>query len=74
MKKYDGHYKDGKRDGYWETYFKDGQLKTKGHYKDWQKDGLWEYFNKDGTKRFTPHKDGYDEGTGTYKDGKKVSD
>ena len=66
MKKYGGHTKDGKRDGYWETYFKDGQLKSKGHYKDGEEDGLWEYFNKDGTVD--------KENAGTYRNGKRIKD
>ena len=57
-----------------ESYHKNGQLDYKRHYKDGKKDGPWVVFNKDGTKRFTPHKEGLDEGSGTYRYGKKISD
>ena len=71
---YKGTFKDGKDEGPWVSYWDNGQLSDKGTSKDGKREGPWVFFNKDGTKRFTPHKDGYDEGTGTYKDGKKISD
>ena len=46
-------------------YYENGQIWSKENWKDGEKDGFWESFNKDGTIN--------KERTGTYKDGKKVS-
>ena len=60
------HYKDGKRDGPWVSYHENGQLSFKGTYKDGKEEGQWVSFESDGTvnKKLT----------GTYKNGKKISD
>jgi len=42
------------------------QLDFKGNYKNSKKDGEWVSYNKDGTVNKIK--------TGTYKDGKKISD
>ena len=71
------NYKDDKWDGPEEFYYDNGQLKRKGIWKDSKKEGFWVFYNKDGTKRFTAfkmHSFTVDEGTGTYKNNKKVSD
>ena len=60
-----GSFKNGKRDGAW-VYYHDGQLWSKGSYKNGKKEGEWVYYDSDGTVD--------KEGTGTFKDGKKVSD
>jgi hypothetical protein len=67
-----GTYKDGIRDGLWESYGKNGQLASKGHYKYAIREGFWEFYKEDGTKRYTPQYG--DEGTGTYKNDKWISD
>jgi antitoxin component YwqK of YwqJK toxin-antitoxin module len=61
-----GSFKNGKRDGAWVSYHENGQLDYKGDYKNGKEEGDWVGYNKDGTmwKRFT----------GTFKDGKKISD
>ena len=61
-----GSFKNGKRDGPWVYYHKDGQLRYKGNWKDDKMDGPWVAFNKDGTV--------YPNLTGIYKNGVKVSD
>ena len=38
----------GKKDGPFESYYKNGQLKEKGTYKDGEWDGLWEEYYKNG--------------------------
>ena len=60
------NYKNGKPEGAWVSYHDKGQLKYKGNYKNVGREGAWVYYNKDGTvdNRLT----------GTYKNGKKVSD
>ena len=73
-----GTYKDGKRDGPWVMYHRNGQLRRKGTYKDGKRDGPWVFYESDGTKRMTRRISSstervYDEGSGIYKDGKKVS-
>ena len=67
-------YKNGKKDGPWVNYWENGQLRSKGTYKDSKREGPWVFSKKNGTKRFTKDYRGNDEGTGTYKNGKKVSD
>ena len=61
-----GTYKDGKQDGLWVSYQKNGELIGKGNWRDGKKDGRHVVYNKDGTI--------WDHFTGTYKNGKKVSD
>ena len=58
-----GSFKNGKKDGPWVYYHKDGQLRYKGNWKDDKMDGPWVAFNKDGTILDL---------TGTYKNGVKV--
>jgi len=70
-------YKKGKEEGPWIAYHDNGELLMKGDYKDGKREDYWEFFNEDGTKRFEPRKVGetvLDEGSGTYRDGVKVSD
>ena len=59
-------YKDGKQVGLGVSYYENGQLWSKGHYKNGEKDGTWVWYNLDGTM--------WREGTGTFKNGKKISD
>ena len=61
-----GKIKKGKWDGPWVGYWKNGQVRYKGTYKDGKRDGPWVSFKSDGTvnKKWT----------GTYKNGKKISD
>ena len=52
---------NGKRDGFWESYFENGQLNWKGSYKNDNLDGPWEYYHKNGQLSFK----------GNYVDGKE---
>ncbi len=59
-----------KRDGVWEAYYKDGDLKSKGEYKNGEKEGVWEAYYKDGDlKSKGEYKNGEKEGVweGYYK-------
>ena len=47
--KEDGEIIEGKREGPWELYHENGQLKSKGNYKNGRKNGFLKYFNKDGS-------------------------
>jgi antitoxin component YwqK of YwqJK toxin-antitoxin module len=70
-----GTYKNDKKNGPYLTYHGNGQLESKGTYKDDKKDGPWVFYTDNGTKRFIKEKVFdlvIDEGSGTYKDGKKV--
>jgi hypothetical protein len=60
-----GYYKNGSRESSWVHYWNNGQLLLKGNYKNDKRDGSWVYYKKDGTL-----KKGL---SGTYKDGKKIS-
>ncbi len=55
------NYKDGKRDGLFETFFSEnGQLKFRKNFRDGKKDGLAEIFHKNGRLK----------NRATFKDGK----
>ena len=41
-----GSFKNGKRDGSWVAYQKDGQLKSKGNYNNGKKNGTWFYYRE----------------------------
>jgi hypothetical protein len=61
-----GTFKNGKQDGEWVSYWDNGQLMFKGNFKNGEKEGDWVSYNPDGTIR--------KEYTGTYKNGKKITD
>jgi len=68
-------YKNDKKNGPWVYYHKNGKLSQKGTFNDGKKDGPWVFYTDNGTKRFIKEKVFdlvIDEGSGTYKDGKKV--
>ena len=47
--KHQRFYKDGKADGKWTHYYKNGQEWTKGNYKNSERSGEWIFYNEDGT-------------------------
>ena len=61
-----GRIKDGKKEGEWVGYHGNGQLSSKGSYKNGLWEGDWVEYYGDGTL--------YKRGTGTFKNGEKVSD
>ena len=83
-------FKNGKREGAWVRYFDNGQLSDKGNFKNGYKVGAWVGYHDNGQLLFKGnYKDGYKEGvwinywedgtvrkkhTGTFKNGKKISD
>lgn len=74
-----GNYSNGRKVGLWVSYFENGKIKSKGEYKDSKMEGRWEFYNEDGTRRIVPEIDDrtkhvYDQGSGVYKDDKKISD
>jgi|GEM_PF-3925060 len=49
----DGKFADGKPDGLWIYYNKDGSIQSKGHYKNGMKDGLWlSYLDEEGSAEY----------------------
>ena len=64
--RYRGSYKNGKEEGEWVGYHGNGQLSSKGSYKNGLWEGDWVEYYGDGTL--------YKRGTGTFKNGEKVSD
>lgn len=46
-----GNYKDGKKDGLWEEYYKNGQLKSRKNYIDDREEGLRESYFENGQLR-----------------------
>ena len=63
--------------GDWVYYHENGQLQSKGTYKDGKRDGSWVFYRENGGEDLTgatSTKYYVHEGSGTYKDGKKISD
>ena len=42
------NYKDGKKDGYWESFHDNGKLSEKGNYKKGLRVGIWKSFHDNG--------------------------
>jgi hypothetical protein len=61
-----GAYKNGKREGPWVRYKKDGTIQYKGAYKNGKYEGPWVEYYGDGTK--------HEFRSGTYRNGEKVPD
>ena len=61
-----GEFKNDELEGSWESYWDLGQLRMKGDSKNGKREGSWETYKSDGTVD--------EEGTGTFKNGVKVSD
>jgi antitoxin component YwqK of YwqJK toxin-antitoxin module len=40
---------DGRKQGYWESYYLSGQLQSKGNYVNGEADGYWEYHWRNGS-------------------------
>ncbi len=59
-------FKNGKNEGLYKSYWEDGSLFAKGNYKNGKEEGVWIYYSEDGSV--------WKERSGTYKNGKKVSD
>ena len=84
----EGH-KNGKREGMWESHYRNGQLHTKGVYRKGKREGEWEFYfrngqleckgtykngNEDGVFEFYYSKGQSDPSrSGNYKNGKKLS-
>ena len=45
----------GNREGYWEGYFKNGQLCWKGHYVNGNREGYWEGYYANGQLLYKVH-------------------
>ena len=85
-----GSFKNGRREGHWVWYHANGQLMSKGEYKSGRQEGLWVTYNKNGQLFIEANfKEGEQEGpwlwysydgtvekklTGTFKNGKKISE
>lgn len=64
--RYKGSYKNGKREDEWIFYHDNGQVYGKGSYKNGKKEDEWVDYRRDGAVD--------SERSGTFKNGKKVSD
>ena len=53
VKKSEGQYNKGKKNGKWLYYFLNSKTKEKRFYIDGNKDGLWEKFDVDGSIKQT---------------------
>ena len=45
------NYKEGKKQGLYKEYYKNGQLISVGNYNDGKENGLWKYYKADGSLR-----------------------
>ena len=61
-----GLMNDGKWNGPYVSYHDNGQLRSKGTYKDGKQEGPWVFYFSDGSRS--------NRLTGTFKNGKKISD
>jgi len=43
-----GFLRDGKPDGYWQTFYENGNIKSEGNRKDFLLDGTWYFFSEEG--------------------------
>jgi hypothetical protein len=60
---------DGRKQGYWEEYYDNGQLDTKGNYINDEKDGYWEWYYSNGDPECKgSYKNGKGEGTWRFYD------
>ncbi len=69
------HYKEGKKDGLEESFYRNGRLHFRINYKNGQEDGLAEYFHTNGQlKSRATYKDGKEEGLSEHfdKSGQKI--
>ena len=74
---YKGNFKNDKREGTRVEYHDNGQLSSKGNWNSGEREGAWVFFNKDGTKRMSERTRfgfTFDEGSGVYRNGMRVSD
>jgi hypothetical protein len=85
-----GSFKNGKKDGTWVSYHKNGQLSGKGNFKNGEMEGAWvrywdngQLFYKGNFKNgkyngswvaFNEDGSAFKSWTGTYKDGEYISD
>ena len=44
----EGYLRDGKPDGFWKTYYENGQLKSQGNRVNFLLDGPWTFFSEEG--------------------------
>ena len=63
---YKQNYKNGMLEGAFISYHENGQLLAKGNQKNGETEGAWVGYHEDGTV--------WKKMTGTFKDGKKISD
>ena len=60
-------FKNGKKDGFWESYREDGQLDGNGTYKDGEFHGLWTWYHDNGQIQSKQnYKDGEEDGLLEY--------
>lgn len=46
----EGYLLQGKPEGYWRSYYRNGNLKAEGNRKNYQLDSLWTFYNEEGQK------------------------
>lgn len=44
-----GTYNQGRRNGYWQSWFDNGQKETETHYTNGKETGIWKYYNYNGS-------------------------
>ena len=74
LKRSEGNFKDGKKDGKWTEWYENGQKKSGGYYKDGKKHGKYTVWYENGQKEAeVNYKDGKEDGKWTkwHKNGKK---
>ena len=88
QKRYESHYKDGKRDGRWIGWRENGNKEYESYYNNGKPDGLWtRWYENDPKSGESHYKDGKQDGLATswyengqksfeahYKNGKRISE
>jgi antitoxin component YwqK of YwqJK toxin-antitoxin module len=54
----EGRLVDGKRDGFWQTWYEDGRLRSAGNWANGAKTGHWVFCHQNGNKTEGDYKDG----------------
>ncbi|MBW1299104.1 toxin-antitoxin system YwqK family antitoxin [Aquimarina litoralis] len=52
-----GHYVDGKKNGFWKFFYRNGKIKAEGHYQYNVKQGYWKEYYKNGNVKSEGHID-----------------
>jgi len=50
-----GHYNNGMQQGFWKSFYRNGNKKAEGHYEAGKKQGYWKEYHKNGNVKSEGH-------------------